>query len=264
MTGKVNRGGQADGSGRTVLLTDPSPTLRWSFRGIVARPRSAHPRHWPRCRSARSALAPSPLFSACPLGWRCGRWTVVRGLRPDNVLDPEAPSWRWPVWPQSFRGSRRRGVGPAQRSGRRLAIGLPVGERSSARPTQACGPCLLVVVIPPRTSFTVGPATSVTSPGTAGGRSVQRPHCSGPDAPPTLPHPDQAGCTARRRNAGFAGHELTNSPRRTSTTPFPVACDAALTSAALVVAVHSVACQAPIRLPGLPSRPQWLPQPGRW
>jgi hypothetical protein len=81
---------------------------------------------------------------------------------------------------------------------------LPVGERSSARPTQAGGPCLLVVVIPRRTSFTVGPTTSVTTPGTVGGCSVQRPHCSGPGAPHTLPHPDQAGCTGRRRNAGFA------------------------------------------------------------
>src|SRR5207248_6759105 len=81
---------------------------------------------------------------------------------------------------------------------------LPVGERSSARPTQACGPCLLVVVIPRRTSFTVGPTTSVTSPDAAGGRSVQRPHCSGPGAPHTLPHPDRTGRTARRQDAAFA------------------------------------------------------------
>ena len=87
---------------------------------------------------------------------------------------------------------------------------LPVGEPFSARPTQACGPCLLVVVIPRRTSFTVGPTTSVTAPGTAGGRSVQRPHCSGPDAPHTLPHPDQAGCTERRRHADSprSAHQL--------------------------------------------------------
>jgi hypothetical protein len=54
-------------------------------------------------------------------------------LRPGNVLDPEAPSWRWPAWPQSFRGSRRRGVGPAQGSGRRLTIGF-AGRRTILRP----------------------------------------------------------------------------------------------------------------------------------
>jgi hypothetical protein len=138
--------------------------------GPVNGPSSAGGRLWP----GRPAL-----------GWRCGRWTVVRRLRPGNVLDPEAPSWRWPAWPQRFRGSRRRGVGPAQRSGRRLAIGLPVGERSSARPTQACGPCLLVVVIPRRTSFTVGPTTSVTFTRHRRRALGQRPHCSRSQHSPT-------------------------------------------------------------------------------
>jgi hypothetical protein len=97
----------------------------------------------------------------------------------------------------------------------------PVGERSSARPTQAGGPCLLLVVIPRRTSFTVGPTTSVTTPGTVGGCSVQRPHCSGPSAPHTLPHPDQAGCTARRRNAGSprSAHQLTTEDQHSPFSP---------------------------------------------
>jgi hypothetical protein len=81
----------------------------------------------PRARRSGASL------SACPLGWRCGRWTGARRLRPGNVLDPEAPSWRWPAWPQSFRGSRRRSVGPAQGSGRRLTIGF-AGRRTILRP----------------------------------------------------------------------------------------------------------------------------------
>ena len=103
--------------------------LAWVLRGwahdellasyeVERRPAGLHNVDRAGDRSERPALAHTSSFSRaeCVPAW------VARGaldgrhivLRPGDGLDPEAPRWRWPASPQTFRGSRRRGVGPAQ------------------------------------------------------------------------------------------------------------------------------------------------------
>src|SRR5688572_2667337 len=90
--------------------------------------------------------------------------------QPDDVPGPGGPDLRWPAWPHDF-GGRVAGALGLQGFGTSPDHPfLPIGDATSDRPTQACGPRLLVAVIPRRTSFTVGPSTSLTPPGTVGGR----------------------------------------------------------------------------------------------
>jgi hypothetical protein len=141
--------------------------------------------------------------------------------------DLEGPARRSP------RAPKLQGIGSIGSPGRwpcsgrdsRPTIAFAGRERSSDRPTQACGPCLLAVVIPRRTSFTVGPTTSVTTPDAVGGRSVQRRHGSGPGAPSHCPTPRSGWL--HRTPLGQSSRRSRSNARRATTAWSP----AGLTSA---------------------------------
>jgi len=138
----------------------------------------------------------------------CGRATS---------LDPEAPGWRWPAWPQNFRGSRRRGVGPAQGSGRRLTIDL-AGRRTILRPAYSG-----LWALPTRgghtpsdllhgRSYHVGDPTRHRRRALGPASSLLRPGCSPHSPTPRSNRPHRAP-PGRRFRPGLRS----NSPPRTNT-----------------------------------------------
>ena len=122
---------------------------------------------------------------------------------PVRLRSGRTPPWAQMTWPSLWSHHAVGAGGGLQRSvlGRfvgtppdRLHVRRPEGT-PCGRPTQASGPRLFVLVMSRRTSFSVGPTQFGQSPEAAGGRSVQRLHCSGPGAPRSVAH-QRSTCAA--------------------------------------------------------------------